>query len=827
MVAGSRSGAPPLIGRDGEITELRDLLSEYALITLVGPGGVGKTSVAMRLAHDADQSERFEGGVYIAELAGVRDEDDVEGLVARELGAASLEAFRLRSVGAPILVVLDNCETASSPSRAIAAALVDAPSDITVMATSRSPLYALGERIVPIRPLAVDTGHPEAIVAGDEHRSAAEQLFLQRAGEAGARWEHTPDNLVAVKKLVGRLNGLPLAIELAAARSRVLGPVELRDRLDQQLDVLVRTGRDGERHHNLRAVIASSYEPLDDTLQHALRSLSFIATSFDLQLAHAVVGADSSDLDTLDAIEQLVAASLIDARIVDGGNTEFRLLDSIRAFARDQVTSDDEWRELGERYVDAVAERSATIVAAALESFSGEAMNAIGDVFSHLVNAISWCLDHDPSPARTYQMMLLFFGPTGATPEIAELARRVRERWDEPAPLQAEAYAVMGSLTYRVGRYDDGATLAKRAAEHPDATDMARFMGRRTLGYEAATRRDNATALAHVDVAVPLGPAFSASFGREIRISRAILEWNPANSPAALAALEAVLDEATEAQEWVNVVWARVAMSFHHRLLGRASDSIVVLEPAMDAAERAGMPWTFIAAHHNMAMSQALAAGWEAASAHFRRALDAAVGVGDIESTTVILTTAAGAAAHLGHGEVADNLWSAIPAHPGISVPASPFEQAEQELRDRRGDPPGGHIAELVRSARAILGSGASSRESTPSAPSGALRSSQVVAFAGGFELDFDMCELRRDGERIAIEPQVYDVLAHLVERRGQVVHKHELLDEVWGDRFVSEGALSSRISAARKATGDDGTAQRVIRTVHGKGFSFIASIET
>jgi DNA-binding winged helix-turn-helix (wHTH) protein len=88
------------------------------------------------------------------------------------------------------------------------------------------------------------------------------------------------------------------------------------------------------------------------------------------------------------------------------------------------------------------------------------------------------------------------------------------------------------------------------------------------------------------------------------------------------------------------------------------------------------------------------------------------------------------------------------------------------------------------------------------------------------------MCELRCNGERIPLEPQVYDVLALLVERRGTVVTKHELLDEVWGDRFVSESALSSRIKAVRQATGDDGKAQRVIRTVHGRGYSFVADID-
>ena len=101
----------------------------------------------------------------------------------------------------------------------------------------------------------------------------------------------------------------------------------------------------------------------------------------------------------------------------------------------------------------------------------------------------------------------------------------------------------------------------------------------------------------------------------------------------------------------------------------------------------------------------------------------------------------------------------------------------------------------------------------------------RIVRFEG-CELDLAMQEIRRDGERVHVEPQVFDVLALLVERRGTVVTKLELFDEVWGDRFVSESALSSRIMAARKAVGDDGRTQRVIRTVHGKGFTFVAEVD-
>ena len=465
-----------LVGREGDAQTILALLDDYALVTLVGPGGVGKTTLATQVLSEA--APRFEGGTFMAELAGTSDEDDVGALVARQLDANSLEALRLRSVGRPTLVILDNCESAPTSSREIALNLAGENSDIRVLATSRSPLYAMGERLAPVRPLTVAAEHAE--VNGDDDSdelSPAELLFLARAQEAGASWEQNPANLGAVRQLTRQLNGLPLAIELAAARSRALGPIELVALLDRQLDLLVRPGRTQDRHHSLRSVIETSYEPLDDTLQHFLRSLSFVSTTFDLAIAHAVAGSQPSEIESLDLLSELVDASLVDVRQSASGRTEYLLLDSIRAFGHEKLSEADEWGEVGERYVAAVTEIANTIVAAALEAFSPEVMGAIRNNFSHLVNAVTWCLSHDPSPARSYQMFLLFFGPTGTRDEIVELARRVREAWDEPAPLQAEAYAVMGSLTYRTGRYEEGAALAQLAVNHPDATDMAKLMG--------------------------------------------------------------------------------------------------------------------------------------------------------------------------------------------------------------------------------------------------------------------------------------------------------------------------------------------------------------
>jgi predicted ATPase len=213
---------------------------------------------------------------------------------------------------------------------------------------------------------------------------------------------------------------------------RALAPVKLLGLLDRQLDLLVRPGRTGSRHHSLRSVIQSSYDPLTPELQQFLRSLAVMSAPFDLGLAHSVASTSGTELDSLDLISELVDASLVEVREDGDGDTQYRLLDSIRAFGREQLEEAGETHDVSERYVDAVTATAVEIVIAALSSFTPELLRRIRSQFSHLMNAINWCIEHDESPARSYQMFLPFYGPAGARVEIAELARGVRDAGTSP-----------------------------------------------------------------------------------------------------------------------------------------------------------------------------------------------------------------------------------------------------------------------------------------------------------------------------------------------------------------------------------------------------------
>ncbi|MEM9563886.1 MAG: winged helix-turn-helix domain-containing protein [Actinomycetota bacterium] len=820
------------IGREDECQLLGTLLTRHPIVTLVGPGGIGKTRLAGEVSRVA--GDGFPGGVLVSELSGVDVDDDLEPVVARQLGYDSLDAVRVQAVGSPTLVVLDNCESALAQASAVAGVLADAASDIVVLATSRAPLQAPGERVVTLDALTLpEADEPDAI-----REAAAARLFMERAEAAGASWSFDDANLVAIGRLVRQLDGLPLAIELAAARSRVLAPPELVRLLDQQLDLLARPGAAGDRHHSLRTAILASYQPLTPSQQGFLRRLSVMSAPFDLTLAHRVAGESPIEIDTVDALTELVDASLVAVRPGPGGATEYRLLDSIRAFGRERLTAAGEDEQAADRYVEAMLVFADEIMADALSAFTPELLGRIRDRFVHLATTIAWCVDHDETGDRAYRLFIPFYGPTGARTEVAELARRVRARWDTPAPLQAEAYAVMGTAVFLSGETAEGAALSREAIEHPEATSLARIVGHRVLGYAASVEDRLDDAREALATAVELAVPFSESFARELKISWAGVTADPDDGAEALAVLVGVEAEAARQGEKLNVAWAAVVQAYHHCLRGDVASARRAAEKAMAVAGRTGFPWSLGSAHRTMGAVLALDDGWAAAAPHFRSAVDVTVSVGDLEGAAITLRSAAAAARHGGDHELAVRLWALVPPLRARSVVRSILIDQEQELAGELGPPGGLDVTEDIVLARQLLGPAVGAADAGPvvtpaaagasdgdgSGPSADRAAAEMIRF-DDCELDLALHELRRRGERVHVEPQVFDVLAHLAKRHGALVTKEELLDAVWGDRFVSESALSSRIKAARQATGDDGRTQRVIRTVHGRGFTFVADI--
>ena len=311
-----------ILGRQSVLDDVARRLRESRLVTITGPGGIGKTTVADATARA--EAHRYPLGTTRVDLTVVDDEREVSAAMAAQLGFGSFRALLDSPTDQPALIVVDNCEHVLEAAATAIDQLVDACASPTILATSRSPLGVPGESVAVLGPLDLPS------IGGDEQGSPAVQLFLARAREAGAVIDDA--DLPAVARLCGLLDGVPLAIELAAARTRVLTPVELLDRLGG-LDTFRRSRtRGAARHRSLRDTIAWSYALLDADDQRNFDRWSVLTGPFTLEDAHAI-GDDRDESATLDRLQRLVDDSLLATSSV-AGVTHYRQLEVVRAYAR-------------------------------------------------------------------------------------------------------------------------------------------------------------------------------------------------------------------------------------------------------------------------------------------------------------------------------------------------------------------------------------------------------------------------------------------------------------------------------------------------------------
>jgi len=814
------SAGSTFVGRDDESAKLNELLAAHRVVTITGAGGIGKTRLSTEVA--ARCGELFPGGVLFAELSSVDNGEQVDRAVARQLAHHSIEALRISTDGNPTLVVVDNCEHVLAQAALVVSEMTGDEGAVSVIATSRVPLGVAGERVYPLGPLAV----PARSAVDDVVRSAAAQLFLERSQTVGALWPPSPENLEAVSQIVSRLDGMPLAIELAAARTRVVSPIDLVGLLDQQLDLLNHAGDQiPERHRSIRAAISASYETLSPGQQLFFRRLGRFRGSFDLDLAHQVAGAET-EVATLELLSTLVQHSMLTTSYDIEGRTVFRLLEPIRAYAQEQLGASGEVDDTDERFVVAMVDFADEIVRSAYESFSSRVIDRIADRYVHLLQAIEACILHDESPGRAYRLFLPLYAPTGAPRgEVADLGARVLKCWrSAEVPLHAEALAVMAHSSLFAGNSAEASGRALEAIANPEGTALAKTVAYRVLAYSAGMEGDRELGLAHLEAALEEAESVGGSFLRELRVSWAAMVSDASRSVEALALLDRATSEAAELEETVTLVWAAIASAHHYFLLDDLPAMQRAAERASELAQMTVAPWARCAALRLQAGVTSVCQGWDAAAPTWRAALDDVVAVGDREGIILTIRTAATAADFTGENDLAAQLWSAASGRRGASVLYSMFAAQEASLRSRMSTPMPMGLTAAVRRARTLLGQSSES----PVAPHGdqaADESGSVLVF-GEHELDLAAHEVRHNGVRVHVEPQVFDVLAYLAQNVGRLISREELLDAVWGNRFVSPSALTTRIKSARAATGDDGQTQSVIRTVHGRGFMFVAEID-
>jgi predicted ATPase/class 3 adenylate cyclase len=322
------------VGRERELKLVAESLRADRLVTLTGTGGVGKTRLALQAAAEAVPA--FPDGAWLCELAAAPDHESMLGLVAATLGSVPRERTSLvddiaEFVGDKrVLLILDNCEQLLDATAELAERLLLACRQIEILATSREALDVAGERVVRLRSLDV----PEL-----DAQVPASRLFIDRADAAGAGLELSHVDARAVAEVCRRLDGIPLAIELAAARTIAMSPSEIAARLDERFRLLTGGRRAAvERHQTLRATIDWSYSVLTSTEQGIFDCLGVFPTSFDAEAAQAVSTSNEIEAwDVIDALRSLVAKSLLTAEHSADGATRYQMLESLRHYARERL----------------------------------------------------------------------------------------------------------------------------------------------------------------------------------------------------------------------------------------------------------------------------------------------------------------------------------------------------------------------------------------------------------------------------------------------------------------------------------------------------------
>ncbi len=672
---------PPtrLIGRDSEVAEITNLLQEHRQVTLLGTGGTGKTRLAIEIACEAAAS--WPHGAWFVELTEISSSNLVASAIAHTLqlkeGGDSVDALLISHLrDRQLLLVLDNCEQVQGVG-ALVSKLLDSSPGLRVLATSRIPLHVRGEREYQLAPLHV----PETRSAGNTLEavaaSPAVQLFVDRARAVRADFRLTPDNQLAVAEICRRLDGLPLALELAAARLRLFSPEALVPRLEQSLKVLTGGARDlPARQRTLRAAIAWSYDLLSPGERALFRRLAVFSGDFQLEAAEEVcrfLPDKHADFQILDGLTALVEQSLLRA-LPDSGR--FEMLVTLREFAAEQLTAEGEESEArqalvswGKDLLEAVAPHLDTAAAGPWLARMNEEWNNLRLVLQYLTQqdpvltmqlaGSTWYAGYQNGRlAETRDTLKTLLALPGNEPPTAARATAAHGAgtlsWvtgdvETAGKLFGEAISIrrnLGDPASTAATLNNMGVLAREQAKydaaeqyHAEALALRRSVGNpgqiaaslANLGLVASDRGDIDRAQTHMSEAVQLyrqlgdeGKAATVlgNLGRA-----AMLQGRPVEAASYASEALAIHKKLGNTR---GVILARLAQAAADSLSGNLPAAEEAAQTSLDAARELGDAWLQAYSHSSLGYVAEKGRHWNTALGYYRDSLKRRGELGDL-----------------------------------------------------------------------------------------------------------------------------------------------------------------------------------------------------
>lgn len=585
-----------LFGRDAELAELDARLrsGDVRLLTLTGPGGVGKTRLA--LAATERLAPGFPDGIAMAELAPVTDPDLLLPTIARTLGLPQvgrrdvIGQVATHLVSRRPLLVLDNVEHLL-PAAGDLAELVSRCPGLTILATSRSPLRIRAEHVLPVSPLALPAApDPTSVLS-----SAAGQMFLDRARAIAPDYSITREAAPAIAAICRRLDGVPLALELAASHARLLAPETLLDRLDQALSVS-RSRELPPRQRTMGATLDWSHSLLTQPEQVLLRRLSVFADGFTLAGAESVLDrVPGSGVDVFAALGGLVEQSLV---VVPDRDGRYRLLEPVRQYAALRLADADEAATMSAALADHVAELGHRARAGLWGGDQREWLDRLSAEHADLRTAVTWSLGHS-EPGRAARLLAdtwLYWALRGHAAEALAALDQVLARGAEQLGSgdRAAAFVALAGLRYATGDVPGTRDAAAEAVDRATPIDAPALRSEALVlaASGAAFAGDLAAAAARLDEAARLDAGSESWVVVHLRLLQGQIEVIAGDMEAARATLRDAEGLARRFAGPFTLATVLNVQASLATLAGEDADALVKLVEAAEVAAEAGIFWT-------------------------------------------------------------------------------------------------------------------------------------------------------------------------------------------------------------------------------------------